>query len=297
MEYVLFVADKFSDEMRSRSDLFPGGAERTDEAAIQACPYQVKKVKWERLSEKMIKDSIVVIVGNSGDAKSKHLEMLTRFRKHVLFEHDVRICNWRGNFPVALEPIHRFSHRCCCRHAEWRPVFQSALGVIYLTKLQKKYYDDNYFFRGHGKSEILGSSLFDEEFLQYVEQKSCSTLCNEGTLVPGTSTKIKGAKQAQRFCKEKGWEFTKIRNFTPRQVWDAMSNAKRFVYLPIGLEPAGRMPVEARLLGSDVIVNEHVGVAGEEIWKLEDTEFVEAIRKQPHRFWKLVRDLSPDFAL
>ncbi len=294
MEYVLFIADKFSDELRSKKDRFPGGAERTDEAAIEACPYPVKQIIWSKLQPTLIEDSLLVVVGNSGSAKPSHFEMLAKYRKHVLFEHDIRICYWRGNFPVAAEPIHRFSHRCLCPHRGMRHLFESALGVIYLTHLQKKYYDENRFYNDFGRSAILGSSLFDSEFLDYVDNTSAAEK-NESTLIPGTSTKIKGAKQAQAYCEKKGWEFTKVKNFTPKEVWEAMHKAKRFVYLPIGLEPAGRMPVEARLLGCEVIVNENVGVAEEEVWKQNDEDFDRFLRAQPRRFWKLVGAFSTDF--
>ncbi len=294
MTYVLFVADKFSDELRSKKDRFPGGAERTDEAAIEACPYPVKQIVWDKLEESLIQASVLVVVGNSGSAKASHFAMLTKFRKHVLFEHDVRICHWRGNFPVAAEPMHRFSHKCLCPHLGMRDLFESALGVIYLTELQKKYYDENRFFNDYGRSAILGSSLFDAEFLDYVDNVSAN-VDKKDTLIPGTSTKIKGAKQAESRCKEKGWKFTKVKNFTPKEVWEAMHKAERFVYLPIGLEPAGRMPVEARLLGCEVIVNENVGVAEDPIWKLDDTEFERVLRKQPDYFWTLVGGFSPSF--
>lgn len=293
-KFVLFIADKFSNENRSENDRFPGGAERTDDAAIEACPYPVLKCLWADLSETEIEKSHLIIVGNSGSAKKSQLNLLAKYKKHILFEHDLRICHWRGNFPASLEPIHRFSHRCICPHADQKNMFETALGIIYLTELQKSYYLRNPFFSSTRPHAILASSLFKKDFLEYAHNLSSKNK-KTGTLIPGTKTKIKGSKNAEVRCKKEGWKFTKIINLTPPEVWEAMANAERFVYLPMGLEPAGRMPVEARLLGCKTVVNTHVGVAEDRLWKLDDNNFRKQISKQADFFWEIVRTFFPEF--
>ncbi len=56
------------------------------------------------------------------------------------------------------------------------------------------------------------------------------------------------------------------------------------------------MVVEARLLGCDVVLNEHVGVAGEPFWTADRAGALEFLLGGPKRFWKLVEELLADDA-
>jgi hypothetical protein len=75
------------------------------------------------------------------------------------------------------------------------------------------------------------------------------------------------------------------------EVLDLMQRSARFVFLPAQLEPAGRMPVEARFLGCEVVTNRHVGVSGEAWWHLPDSRALEALRDAGPRFWRIVQQL------
>jgi hypothetical protein len=83
-------------------------------------------------------------------------------------------------------------------------------------------------------------------------------------------------------------------DLSPAQVLDVLARVRTFVYLPRGLEPAGRMPVEARLLGCEVVVNEHVGVCGESWWTGDEQHAFDFVRGAPRRFWELVAELSKE---
>ena len=48
------------------------------------------------------------------------------------------------------------------------------------------------------------------------------------------------------------------------------------------------MPVEARFLGCEVVVNRHVGVTGETWWRLPDAQALEVLKDAGPRFWRLV---------
>jgi hypothetical protein len=52
------------------------------------------------------------------------------------------------------------------------------------------------------------------------------------------------------------------------------------------------MVVEARLLGCEVVVNDHVGVSGESWWNLPQELAVEFLKDAPNRFWRLVEELA-----
>jgi hypothetical protein len=287
MTRVLFIADQFDDSARGSGVSHPGGAELTDRAAIEACPWPVTEVTFADLQEHQLDDHDLHVLGNSSRANKGQLAAIAERKRHVLFEHDVRICAWRGNFPVAAEPVHRFKQRCTCPHPFQQRLFRDALGTIFLTHRQRAVFRRNPFWYSPHEA-ILGCSLFDQAFFDRVDARVADADRGGGWWVTGSPSVIKGAKEARAYCEAKGVQPNVFDDMQPNEVLDALETADTFVYLPIGLEPAGRMPVEARFLGAEVVVNHHVGVTGESWWRLPDPLALEFLRDAPARFWRIV---------
>ncbi len=285
----LFLADQFSDAMRTRRDRHPGGAELTDAAAIAACPWPITLRKLSELSPGEVASYDVIVVGNSQSASAAQLAEIASVGRHVAFEHDLRVCRWRGNFVRAVDPWHRRQHRCWCPHPEAQAFFRNAAGVIFLTSFQERIYRQNPFF-ACGESRVLGSSLFDPAALQRA-QAGRQAGGRSGTCIFASPHRIKGFHAAQRYCRDHQIQPTLIRGIAPDDVLGLFARSERFVYLPIGPEWAGRMVVEARLLGCEVIANDNVGVTGESFWRGSTDQAVEFLRRGPERFWSLVEEL------
>lgn len=285
---VLFIADQFADVNRTESDRYPGGAELTDQGAIDACPGDIDCVKCTDVVLEDLASYDVHILGNTQHARPELYEALSDLGRHILFEHDVRICHWRGNFSVLVEPTHRIFQRCTCPHPQLRGLYDTALGAIFLTHRQLAVFEHNPFFRVRA-TRVLGCSIFTDDLFDRVGKPAQT---REGTVYFDSRARIKGAENAREYALKRGWNPRPIRDLTPPQVLDVFASAKRFVYLPLGLEPAGRMVAEARVLGCEVVVNDHVGVCGESWWHLPTSEATQVLRDAPHRFWRLVDDLA-----
>jgi hypothetical protein len=229
----------------------------------------------------------IVVVANSHSATRQQLAEIAGTSRHIAFEHDLRVCRWRGNFPKSIDPLHRRSHRCWCPHPEARQFFANAR-VIFLTALQERIFRNNPYF-SCGTSRVLGSSLFQQESLE--RAAAVPGRERSGTVVFASPHRIKGFGEAQRYCRERDIEPDVIRGLTPQGVLELFARSERFVYLPIGPEWAGRMVVEARLLGCEVVLNDNVGVAGEPFWKGSRAEALAFIADGPARFWRLVEEL------
>jgi hypothetical protein len=287
MPRVLFLADQFSDVTRSRNEKHPGGAELTDAAALQACPWPVTTRRFGDLSPGESSTYDIIVVANSHSATRQQLTEVAGTNRHIAFEHDLRVCRWRGNFPKSIDPAHRRSHRCWCPHPESREFFASAR-VIFLTTLQERIFRNNPYF-SCGTSRVLGSSLFEQEKLE--RAAAAPDRKRSGTVVFASPHRIKGFAEAQRYCRERDIEPSVIRGLPPQGVLELFAQSERFVYLPIGPEWAGRMVVEARLLGCEVVLNDNVGVAGEAFWKGGRAQALAFISDGPARFWRLVEEL------
>lgn len=285
----LFLADQFSDAARTRLDGHPGGAELTDAAAIAACPWPITLRRFSDLSAGELASYDLIVVGNSQSATVAQLTELSSVGRHVAFEHDLRVCRWRGNFVRAIDPWHRRAQRCWCPHPEARGFFESAFGVIFLTAFQERIYRSNPFF-ACAASRVLGSSLFDPASLERARAQMQAG-SREGTCIFASPHRIKGFHAAQRYCRERGLTPKLIRGMSPREVLALFATSERFVYLPIGPEWAGRMVVEARLLGCEVIANDNVGVVGERFWQGSSAQALEFLESGPARFWSLVVEL------
>ncbi|MCU0558955.1 MAG: hypothetical protein MUD16_02020 [Desulfobacterales bacterium] len=260
---------------------------------MQAAPWHVDTVTSREATPELLENFDVHVLGNMKHARPEVMAALVHQGRHVLFEHDVRICHWRGNFPAACDPIHRWLGRCICPHRPLRSLIASSLGMIFLTHHQLSVYRRNPFFRPPAV-QVLGSSVFGQEFFDRVARVRSGRLRTDrrGTCIAYSAHRIKGFRAALSYCRKRGVEPQVIQNINPQEVLDLMQRCAQFVFLPARLEPAGRMPVEARFLGCEVVTNRHVGVTGEAWWHLPDSQALEVLRDAGPRFWRIVQQLG-----
>ena len=287
---VLFITDKFDDEYRDEVSKFPGGAELSNEAFIEACPWDLVKIKTGEVQPELLKKFDVHIIGNTKNINKTIIKMLNSLGRHVLIEHDNRICRYDGDFSRARkEPVHYYIHRCICPHLKFQRLYKSGLGTIFHTRRQLVAYQKNPFF--YAKNiEILGCAAMNRSFFERVEKFRSVSKKKSGTAVFYSPHSNKGYEQSKNYCLERGIKPIEISDITPDEVLDVFERSEQFVYLPQGIEWAGRMPIEARFLGCKVIVNNNVGVAGEPWWKQDDSESYEFVKDTPDRFWRIVKN-------
>ena len=288
---VLFIADKFDDEPRDGVSGFPGGAELTDAAIIDASPHETAKKKIREVTRTDLDSHDLIIIGNSKTMTSGQLRYISADTRYILFEHDMRICRYDGDFLRARkEPVHYYFKKCICPHIDLRKLYRNSLGTIFLTKKQYNVYRQNPFFRVQNV-EILGCSAFDGNFLKRAGNTGARRGKRSGWAVFYSPHPVKGTRQSEAYCSDRGIIPVRIFDMMPDDVYSVFENSEQFVYLPAGIEWAGRMPVEARLLGCKVVVNENVGVTGEPWWEMDDAAALNFVRDTPARFWRLVEHL------
>lgn len=284
---VLFLADRLATDPRGTTETHPGGAELTDAAALEASPWPVEAARVREFDPQRLRDYDLHILGNLSEAKPDLLLALRQASRHVLFEHDLRICRWRGNFPSSPEPLHRYAQSCNCPHRALADLYKTALGAIFLTHRQLATHLSNPFFRCP-RAVVLGSSLMNRAFFERVRR---AREPGQGTVVVHSANRIKGSAASERWCHQQGFEPSVLRDVPPDAVLDAFERACRVVYLPQGLEPAGRIIVEARFLGCEVVTNGNAGVCGESWWHLPDEQALAVLADAPARFWRLLQHL------
>lgn len=288
MHRVLYVADQFSDAARDPISRYPGGAELTDEAVIQASPWPVERVHITELKPRHLADFTLHVLGNLQSATQEQCGAFARSGRHVLFEHDYRICHWRGDFEKSNRPYHRIFWLCNCRQQKWGAAFTSAVGAIFLTQRQLNVYKSNPFVK-LPQHVVLGCSVMGEPFFEAVRRyQEAGAPPGRGTCVIYSGHPIKGFREALRYCHKRGIEPRIIRDASPAEVLSELAAAERLVFLPRWAEPASRLAIEARFLGCEIISNEALGVAGESWWHAPDEVAFPIVRDAPARFWRAV---------
>lgn len=286
---VLFVADYFADFARDPHNSWIGGAEQTDAAVIAACPWPIERVPVSELTRCSPGDFDLLVLGNLQTSTAADRERLVRLGRHVLFEHDYRMCRYRGD--PHHGSLHRLVGRCICRQHRFGKLFESALGAVFLTRLQLGRYRLNPFLR-LPPSEVLGGSVMGDDFFESVRELRARELSKHGTVVVHSKARIKGYEAALAYCKEHGLEPTVVRNASPAEMLERLARAERLVFMPAWYEPASRLAVEARFLGCEVVSNHRLGVAGEPWWSEPDEVGFELLRTAPQRFWQFVERFS-----
>jgi hypothetical protein len=282
---VLFVADYFADFARDPNNFWIGGAEQTDAAVIAACPWPIERAPVRELAHRRLEDFDLLVLGNLETSTASDCEKLARHGRHVLFEHDYRMCRYRGDPRHGF--FHRLTGRCVCRQQRFGKLFQSALGAVFLTRLQLERYRLNPFLR-LPQCEVLGGSVMGDAFFESVRNFRARQLPKQGTIVVHSKAAIKGYDAALAYCKEHGLEPTVVQNASPAEMLEQLARAERLVFMPAWYEPASRLAVEARFLGCHVVSNHRLGVAGEPWWNQPDEVGFELLRAVPQRFWETV---------
>lgn len=281
----LFVADYFVDTDGDSGGTYPGGAEQTDAAVIQACPWPVERVTIRALDTVPLDRFDLFLLGNLNLATRAQCDALASRGRHVLFEHDYRMCRHRGDY--TKHPIHRWLDRCLCRERRFENLFASALGAVFLTRRQLERYRRNPFVR-LPPYEVLGCSVMGSEFFESIRKYHDRPLQKHGTVVVHSSHPFKGFARSLEYCQRHGIEPTIVRDASPSEMLDALSRAERLVFMPEWYEPASRLAVEAKFLGCEVVSNERLGVAGEPWWTQPDEVGLAVLEGAASRFWEIV---------
>lgn len=288
---VLFIADQFADAPRDPNSGYPGGAELTDAAVIAKCPWPIETLRVSALKSRHLQEFDLHLVGNLEQATVEQSRAIASRGRHILFEHDYRMCRWRGNIHTSRGFYHRRLWRCDCAPRAWRALLQSALGAIFLTQRQLAMYRSNPFVR-LPRIAVLGCSVMGSDFFAAVDRyRAAGAPKGHGTCVLYSSHPTKGYEQAMAYCRKQAIEPRVLRDLTPRQVLDEFAAAERLVFLPQWPEPASRVALEARFLGCEVVSSDALGVAGESWWNAHDDLALKLVQHAADRFWHLVETM------
>ena len=156
--------------------------------------------------------------------------------------------------------------------------------------IQEKIYLERFPFLEKNERCVL-SSVFDEKFFAYVNTLNTPGLGytdfedKKGWIVLGSESWIKGADQAEQYCKDNDLEYEVLWGMPHHLFLAKLSAAEGLVYLPKGGDTCPRMVIEAKLLGCELVLNEYVQHKDEEWFTGTKQKTLEYLSDRGNVFW------------
>lgn len=284
---IIFVSDMFVED-------YVGGAELTSQALIDESPFKVFKLRSRDVTMELLKSGVdrFWIFGNFCELNSQLIPSIVANLKYTILEYDYKFCQARS--PEKHE--HMTGKPCdCAEQVSGKMVsafFFGAMGLWWMSEKQKETYFKTFPFLAE-KDNIVLSSVFSKQTLgAMVNLREIAPKERSKWIVLGSQSWIKGADDAERWCKETGKDYEVVWNLPYAKLLEKLSCAEGFVYLPKGGDTCPRMVIEAKLLGCKLHLNDNVQHKDEEWFTSDDLEAIkDYLFTAPGIFWNAVKKM------
>ena len=283
---IVFVSDMFVED-------YVGGAELTSEALIQSCPMRVLKLHSRLVDVNVLQGltNAYWVFGNFSQLNVDMIPSIVANLKYSVLEYDYKYCKYRS------PEKHQFSEDqpCDCHndmHGKMISAFYyGATSLWWMSEAQQEKYHSMFPFLAE-KNNVVLSSVFDDKFFLDVKLLNDLNKNSErkGWIVLGSNSWIKGADDAEQWCKDNNKDYEVVWDLPYQTVLKKLAKAEGFVYLPKGGDTCPRMVIEAKLLGCELQLNDNVQHA-KEIWFDTEDEFdtLAYLFAARERFWNGVK--------
>lgn len=279
---------------------YVGGAELTTQAIIDASPFEVFKIKSRDVSIDLLQQGVGCfwVFGNFCELNPQLIPSIVGNLRYSIVEYDYKYCSARSpekHFNMSGTPCD------CANQTNGKMIsafFYGSMGIWWMSESQKERYLTTFPFLAD-KDNVVLSSVFDKQTLGLLKLLRSQRKPEEtkGWIVLGSQSWIKGADDAEKWCKDNDKEYEIVWNVPYEALLEKMSKAEGFVYLPKGGDTCPRMVIEAKLLGCKLHLNDNVQHK-DEVWFNTDelTSIEEYLFTAPQLFWtgtKKMMDYKP----
>ena len=285
---VIFVADFFIED-------YGGGAEMTTEALISsATDLKIQKVHAKDVTMNLLRNGVSKhwVFGNFSSLQPDLIPSVIGNLQYSILEYDYKFCVYRS--------VERHEHEtgspCDCSeqiHGKMiSAFFHGAKSIWWMSEAQEKIYLEKFPFLNENPRCVL-SSVFDDRFFQAVNMLAETTDddTRNGWIVLGSDSWIKGADNAEAYCKKNNLQYEVVWGIPHDQLLSKLAAAEGFVYLPKGGDTCPRMVIEARALGCKLAMNENVQHQHEEWFAGDEIGMLSYLYAARDRFWTAIKQI------
>ena len=294
MEYIIVNDFKSSDMQR--------GASLTLEADLEKFPVSYTYVRSNELKNFMIDPNRdFLILGNTTRLDPELAQYIINKVRYVKINFDYNYCMIRNPH------IHNLAHKGTVTYnGEFGDYLRRSECHcdITLGNLQAdiiKNAEMNFFmsFKQMEKfkdvfpkiKSFVSHSCFNVSSLDFFEKIEVYNK-NEKALIWNSMDYIKGAQNAIDYCQSENIEYELVNDVKHKDMLVRMENSKYVIFMPNAWDTAPRLTIEAKMLGCEVITNEHVQHTSEDWWQYNKENSLEFLRKLPSKFWKKIEEVS-----
>lgn len=279
MKRFVFVADLFSNQ-------YTGGAELTTEAIITSSSNEVIKINSENLVEQHIENFIDChwFICNFSALTEKNKLLIAKKLNYSIIEYDYKFCKYRSpdkHLVIEKKPCDCVSHN----YSKINLIFYGyAKKIWFMSKVQKNIFLENVKTIKKENCEVL-SSIFSKGDLQFIQNIKDNEK-NDTFLILQSDSWIKGTKECIEYAKSKNLKFELVKNLPYHELLIKMSLSKGLIFRPLGGDTCPRICIEAKLLGSELHLNENVQHKEEEWFTGDSQQCYDYLSKRTEVFWK-----------
>lgn len=287
---VVWVQDLFAAQ-------YAGGAELTSQSLIDDRPSDtdVFCVNSDKVTMETLKSGTdkLWIFGNFASINASLVPTIVANIRYAILEYDYKFCLHRS-----IELHQKIEGRQCdCEQRDIGKLvsafFYGARHIFWMSAAQRDRYVSRFPFLAQRPNTVLSSVFSSQTLAEMVNLRETSS-DRKGWIVLGSTSWIKGAEDAEQWCKDNGKEYEVVWNVPYFDLLKKISRSEGFVYLPRGGDTCPRMVIEAKLLGCKIHTNSDVQHAAEAWFSTDDLEEVEAyLADRPHVFWETLRKEIP----
>ena len=205
---IVFVSDLFLSD-------YTGGAELTSQALIDSSPYKIDSVHSKDVSMSLLEKGHdkFWIFGNFAQMNLELIPTIVANMNYSVLEYDYKFCKYRS------PEKHRYAESTDCNCAEEMQgklistFYHGAKSLWFMSEKQMFRYKEK--FPTLDNCSVL-SSVFDESFFEKVNSLK-NVKDRNGWIVLGSSSWIKGAAAAEKWCKENSLDYEVVWGLENRQ--------------------------------------------------------------------------------
>ncbi len=284
---VIFVADYFVED-------YVGGAELTTEALINSAnDIKVQKIKAKDLSISLLKEGSEKhwVFTNFSTMNFNLLPTIIGNLSYSVIEYDYKFCKFRS-----VEKHKKETGNDCDCHDDIHgkmvsAFFHGSKSLWFMSEEQEKRYMDRFPFLRKNDSVVLSSVFGDDFFAMANAYQQEEKQERKGWIVLGSQSWIKGFEDAEQYCKDNNLDYEVVWNLPYVQLLQKLKSAEGFVYLPRGGDTCPRMVIEAKALGCELVLNEHVQHANEEWFTGSYIDMMSYLYAARERFWRAIKSI------
>jgi len=248
---IIIVADLFAEH-------YTGGAELTTESLIENSLTPLIKINSSQLTSALIhqlKDEKWLFGNIAGVSDVLLLEAVKNLSHYSVIEFDYKYCKYRSSHK------HIYHEGACeCQtthHAKLFSVFLSkAKNTFWMSEKQRNEYIRLFPFLQKANNIVLNSP-FSEEDIHYILSLDTSKKNNK-FLILNSNSWIKGTKDCIEYAKQHNLEYELVQGLAHNELLEKLAQSRGLIFLSKGLDTCPRIVIEAKLLGCELILNDHV---------------------------------------